>query len=100
MRVVCVCVIVLAVAVGCGKKWTETTPPTQSEVPNTGGATPVPTVPPKQEPPSGAKVDTAPDTSGFSTTDPKAAVQWLAAEFDRREKRDPRDPRFGGKPVK
>lgn len=97
MRRVCVGVLVLAVAVGCGKKRatdrTEPEPETVnpgSGVPEKGG-TPNPLAP--------FSVNTAPDTSGFSLNDPKTAVQWLSAEFERIQKRDPRDPRYGGKAI-
>jgi hypothetical protein len=86
-------VFVLAAVTGCGKKRTDDRRPDAERT--DGGANPGTKTPPKQPAPS--TVDTAPDTSGFSTTDPVAALAWLSTEFDRIEKRDPRDPRYAGK---
>jgi hypothetical protein len=98
MRVTSAGLVVLALVLGCGKKRTEEQSQSEPEVPGPvnagpGGRTGVAPGPKPVAPPSGGY---KPDTSGFNTTDPSAAVRWLSAEFDRIEKRDRNDPRYGG----
>jgi hypothetical protein len=99
MRGVCACAIVLAVALGCGKKRATDRSEPEPETVNPGPVAPDKGGIPNPKLPGTVSVNTAPDTSGFSLTDSKLAVQWLGTEFERIQKRDPRDPRYGGKAI-